>query len=80
MEYLEGEALSDRLARGLMPMRELVGVAIEMADALDYAHRSMLPLLTLPVRRAVCAEGAATVSMQPAGCSMRSTAPSSRRQ
>ena len=39
MEYLEGETLADRLRRGRMPLGELVGLAIEIADALDYAHR-----------------------------------------
>jgi eukaryotic-like serine/threonine-protein kinase len=39
MEYLEGETLAQRLARGRRPLGELVGLAIEIADALDYAHR-----------------------------------------
>jgi len=39
MEYLEGETLAERLQRGRLPLAELIGLAIEMADALDYAHR-----------------------------------------
>ncbi|MGH9310074.1 MAG: protein kinase domain-containing protein [Vicinamibacterales bacterium] len=39
LEYLEGETLATRLANGRLPLPELLGVAIEMADALDYAHR-----------------------------------------
>ena len=39
MEYLEGETLTDRLGRGPIPLRELLGLAIEIADALAYAHR-----------------------------------------
>src|SRR5688572_28237797 len=39
MEYLEGETLAERLQRGRLTLGELIGLAIEMADALDYAHR-----------------------------------------
>ncbi len=39
MEYLEGEALSDRLARGPLPTEEMVRHGIEIAGALDRAHR-----------------------------------------
>ena len=40
MEHLEGESLADRLARGPLPLRDLLGVAIEVAEALAYAHRN----------------------------------------
>src|SRR5262249_18680152 len=39
MEYLEGETLADRLQRGALPLDESLRVAIEIADALDKAHR-----------------------------------------
>src|SRR5271156_155224 len=39
MEYLEGEALSKRLERGPLATSELLKYAIEIADALDRAHR-----------------------------------------
>jgi Tol biopolymer transport system component len=39
MEYLEGETLAARLARGPLPPEEVFDYAIEMADALDRAHR-----------------------------------------
>jgi Tol biopolymer transport system component len=39
LEYLEGEALAERLKRGPLPRRELVDVATEIAEALAYAHR-----------------------------------------
>jgi len=39
MEYLEGETLADRLAKGPVPVNELLKVGIEVADALDKAHR-----------------------------------------
>jgi len=39
MEYLEGETLAARLQRGALPLEELLRVSIEVADALDKAHR-----------------------------------------
>jgi non-specific serine/threonine protein kinase len=38
MEYVEGEVLSERIARGPLPVREAVDVAQQVADALDEAH------------------------------------------
>jgi serine/threonine protein kinase/tetratricopeptide (TPR) repeat protein len=38
MEYVEGEVLSDRIARGPIPMGEAVDIAAQVADALDEAH------------------------------------------
>ena len=39
MEYLEGETLTDRLARGALPTEQLLRYGVEIADALDKAHR-----------------------------------------
>jgi Tol biopolymer transport system component/predicted Ser/Thr protein kinase len=39
MEYLEGETLADRLARGPLPLEQTLRFGIEIADALDKAHR-----------------------------------------
>ena len=39
MEYLEGETLSDRLAKGPLPLEQTLRYGIEIADALDKAHR-----------------------------------------
>ena len=39
LEYLEGKTLAERLRSGPLSPREILGYAIEMADALDYAHR-----------------------------------------
>src|SRR5215831_17031462 len=39
MEFLEGETLSDRLARGPLPIDEALGVSVAIGDALDKAHR-----------------------------------------
>ncbi len=39
MEYLEGESLAQRLAKGPLPTDQLLRTAIQIADALDKAHR-----------------------------------------
>src|SRR5260370_18900022 len=39
MEYLEGETLSERLVNGPLPLDQVLQYAIEIADALDKAHR-----------------------------------------
>src|SRR5262244_203752 len=39
MEYLEGETLADRLAKGSLPLEQTLRFGIEIADALDKAHR-----------------------------------------
>ncbi len=40
MEWLEGEALSDRLARGRLTPAEAMALALVLADALGAAHRA----------------------------------------
>ena len=39
MEHLEGESLQDRLTKGALPLDQALQVAIQIADALDKAHR-----------------------------------------
>ena len=39
MEYLEGETLAERLTKGALPMDQALRYAVEIADALDKAHR-----------------------------------------
>jgi Tol biopolymer transport system component len=39
MEYLEGETLADRLRRGALPVEQVLRYGIEIAQALDGAHR-----------------------------------------
>ena len=39
MEYLEGETLAARLVKGPLPLDQVLKYAIEIADALDKAHR-----------------------------------------
>jgi serine/threonine protein kinase len=39
MEYLEGETLAARLAKGPLPVREALKYAVQIASALDAAHR-----------------------------------------
>src|SRR5216684_34367 len=39
MEYLEGETLAQRLLKGPLPLEQVLRYAVEIADALDKAHR-----------------------------------------
>jgi Tol biopolymer transport system component/tRNA A-37 threonylcarbamoyl transferase component Bud32 len=39
MEYLDGETLADRIARGPLPFDQLLTYGMQIADALDKAHR-----------------------------------------
>ena len=40
MELLEGETLSERLAKGPLPLEQTLRYGVEIADALDKAHRA----------------------------------------
>ena len=39
MEYLQGETLADRIARGPLPVKEVVRIGLGIAQALEAAHR-----------------------------------------
>ncbi len=39
MEYLEGETLADRLQKGALPLEQALRYGVEIAGALDVAHR-----------------------------------------
>jgi hypothetical protein len=39
MEYLEGQTLAERLEKGALPLDQALRYAMQMADALDKAHR-----------------------------------------
>ena len=39
MEHLEGETLAQRLEKGALPLDQSLQIAIEIANALDKAHR-----------------------------------------
>src|SRR6266581_4380135 len=40
MQYLEGQTLEHRLKKGALPINEALTIAIQIADALDKAHRA----------------------------------------
>ncbi len=42
MEYVDGGSLKDLIARGPLPIGNALDIAIQLADALDYAHREGL--------------------------------------
>lgn len=39
MEYLEGQSLAERLAKGPLPLSQALSIGVEIASALDKAHR-----------------------------------------
>jgi len=39
IEYLEGQTLADRLRKGPLPHEQVLAIGIEIADALEHAHR-----------------------------------------
>ncbi|HEV3484990.1 MAG TPA: serine/threonine-protein kinase, partial [Vicinamibacterales bacterium] len=39
MEYVDGETLADRIARGPLPLRDVLHYSIQIAEALDHAHK-----------------------------------------
>src|SRR5215510_799917 len=40
LEHLEGQTLAERLAKGALPIDQALQIAIQIADALDKAHRA----------------------------------------
>src|SRR3990172_2279208 len=40
MELMEGETLGDRLARGALPIPDVLKIGVQITDALDRAHRA----------------------------------------
>ena len=40
MEFLDGQTLADRLAKGAMPIDQVLRYAIQIVDALDKAHHA----------------------------------------
>jgi serine/threonine protein kinase len=42
MEYVDGGTLKDLLTQGPLPVEKAIDIAVQLADALDYAHREGL--------------------------------------
>src|SRR5262249_57219819 len=58
MEYLEGETLAQRIARGPTPLEEMVTIANGVAQALDHAHHAGIVHRDLkPANIMVCVDG-----------------------
>jgi Tol biopolymer transport system component len=69
MEYLEGQTLAARLERGALSLDDALGVAIQMADALDQAHqrsvvhRDLKPANVMLVQSSASRSGALQVKL-----------------
>jgi serine/threonine protein kinase len=42
MEFIEGETLAARIDKSSLPIKELLEIGIQIADALDKAHRGVI--------------------------------------
>lgn len=88
MEYLAGEPLDKRIERGPLPVTEALAISIQIADALDEAHRKGLMHRDLkPANVILTATGAklldfglAKAMEQPSPAPMASDATLTRRQ
>ena len=83
MEYVEGELLSARIARGALPVADSLDIAMQVADALDEAHglgivHRDIKSSNLIDHRAAAGEGARLRSGQ-AGAVARRRSPPRRR-
>ena len=84
MQFLEGETLADRLTKGALPIDQAIKTAIEIASALDRAHRAGIVhrdlkpgniMLTKPGARLLDFGLAKSNASVLAGASMLPTAP-----
>jgi eukaryotic-like serine/threonine-protein kinase len=73
LEYLEGETLADRLRRGAMKVPEAIPIAIDVADALDRAHRAGIVHRDLKPANIMLTKGG--VKLLDFGLAKRRTAP-----
>ena len=62
MPFVEGDTLRARLARGPLAVDEAVRIAIEVADALDYAHRHGIVHRDIKPENILLLEGHAVVT------------------
>ena len=42
MEFLEGQTLAERIAKGPLPLRDILRIGMEICEALDAAHRAWI--------------------------------------
>jgi Tol biopolymer transport system component len=61
MEYLAGETLAHRLLRGALPLEDVLRIAVQLADALDAAHRAGLTHRDLKPANVMLTAGGAKV-------------------
>ena len=61
MEYLEGESLAQRLARGPLPIEQVLKLGVEVASALDVAHKQGIVHRDLKPGNVVLTKGGAKI-------------------
>jgi TolB-like protein len=59
MEFLNGETLADRLAKGALPVEQALDFAIQIVSALDTAHRAAIVHRDLKPRNVMLTSGGA---------------------
>ena len=62
MPYVEGDTLRTRLSRGPLPLADALQIGIEVADALDYAHRRGIVHRDIKPENILLIEGHAVVT------------------
>ena len=62
MPYVEGDTLRTRLSRGPLPVADAIQIGIEVADALDYAHRRGIVHRDIKPENILLVEGHAVVT------------------
>lgn len=45
MEYIQGETLEDKLRTGVLPEEEVLGIAFQLCDVLEYLHQQAPPII-----------------------------------
>ncbi len=78
MEYIEGDTLGERLANGPLPLEQTLRYGIEIADALDRAHRQGIVHRDLKPGNVMLTHGGSQASRLRSGAGFRGARPPDR--